>query len=91
MMHAGDLPREAAAGDARQPAAQLPHAARHHHRRGHAGRRRLRHLRASTAGCRRRSSSSSPDVYVVTKFGIIRSREEFLDALKRPDISYDDY
>ena len=25
----------------------------------------------------------SPDVYVVTKFGIIRSREEFLDALKR--------
>ena len=33
----------------------------------------------------------SPDVYVVTKFGIIRSREEFLDALKRKDISYDDY
>jgi putative ABC transport system permease protein len=33
----------------------------------------------------------SPDVYVVTKFGIIRSREEFLDALKRPDISYSDY
>ena len=26
----------------------------------------------------------APDVYVVTKFGIIRSREEFLDALKRP-------
>ena len=33
----------------------------------------------------------SPDVYVVTKFGIIRSRDEFLDALKRKDISYDDY
>jgi putative ABC transport system permease protein len=25
----------------------------------------------------------APDVYVITKFGIIRSREEFLDALKR--------
>ena len=25
------------------------------------------------------------------KFGIIRSREEFLDAVKRPDIAYDDY
>jgi putative ABC transport system permease protein len=33
----------------------------------------------------------APDVYVVTKFGIIRSREEFLDALKRPDITYDDF
>jgi putative ABC transport system permease protein len=33
----------------------------------------------------------SPDVYVVTKFGIIRSREEFLDALKRRDLDYDDY
>ena len=33
----------------------------------------------------------SPDVYVVTKFGIITSRDEFLDALKRKDISYDDY
>jgi putative ABC transport system permease protein len=33
----------------------------------------------------------SPDVYVVTKFGIIRSREEFLDALKRRDIDYEDY
>jgi len=33
----------------------------------------------------------SPDVYVVTKFGIIRSREEFLDALKRPDIRYEDF
>lgn len=33
----------------------------------------------------------SPDVYVVTKFGIIRSRDEFLDAMKRKDISYEDY
>jgi len=33
----------------------------------------------------------SPDVYVVTKFGIIRSREEFLEALKRRNISYEDY
>ena len=33
----------------------------------------------------------SPDVYVVTKFGIIRSREEFLDALKRRNITYEDY
>jgi putative ABC transport system permease protein len=33
----------------------------------------------------------SPDVYVVTKFGIIRSREEFLDALKRRNTSYDDF
>ena len=30
----------------------------------------------------------SPDVYVVTKFGIIRSREEFLDALKRRDPAF---
>lgn len=29
----------------------------------------------------------APDVYVITKFGIIRSREEFLDALKRPDFT----
>jgi putative ABC transport system permease protein len=33
----------------------------------------------------------SPDVYVVTKFGIITSREEFLEALKRPNITYEDY
>jgi putative ABC transport system permease protein len=32
----------------------------------------------------------SPDVYVVTKFGIIRGREEFLEALKRRDITKDD-
>jgi putative ABC transport system permease protein len=33
----------------------------------------------------------APDVFVVSKYGIIRSREEFLDALKRPDIQWDDY
>jgi putative ABC transport system permease protein len=33
----------------------------------------------------------APDVFVITKFGIIRSREEFLDALKRRDISFEDY
>jgi putative ABC transport system permease protein len=33
----------------------------------------------------------APDVFVITKFGIIRSREEFLDALKRPDIEWDDF
>jgi putative ABC transport system permease protein len=32
----------------------------------------------------------SPDVYVVTKFGIIRGREEFLEALKRRDITKSD-
>ncbi len=35
--------------------------------------------------------SLAPDVFVVTKFGIIRSREEFLDALKRKDIDWHDY
>ncbi len=33
----------------------------------------------------------APDVFVVTKFGIIRSREEFLDAVKRPDITREDF
>ena len=33
----------------------------------------------------------APDVFVVTKFGIIRSHEEFLDALKRPDVNWEDY
>jgi putative ABC transport system permease protein len=33
----------------------------------------------------------APDVFVVSKFGIIRSREEFLDALKRPDMEWEDY
>ncbi|HEX9010392.1 MAG TPA: ABC transporter permease [Holophagaceae bacterium] len=33
----------------------------------------------------------APDVYLVEKFGIIRSRKEFLDALKRPPITYQEY
>lgn len=33
----------------------------------------------------------APDVYVVTKFGIIRSREEFIQALKRPPITWAEY
>ena len=33
----------------------------------------------------------APDVYVLQKFGIITSREEFLDALKRRDIDWNDY
>src|SRR2546423_15475345 len=33
----------------------------------------------------------APDVFVVTKLGIIRSREEFLDAVKRPDITWEDF
>ncbi|MGE0455817.1 MAG: ABC transporter permease [Vicinamibacteria bacterium] len=33
----------------------------------------------------------APDVYVVQKFGIITSREEFVDALRRPDVSWNDY
>ncbi len=32
-----------------------------------------------------------PDVYVVTRFGIIRSRDEFLAALKRRVIDWNDY
>jgi putative ABC transport system permease protein len=33
----------------------------------------------------------APDVLVVTKFGIIRSHEDFLAAVKRPDITWEDY
>ncbi|HEX9967823.1 MAG TPA: ABC transporter permease [Solirubrobacterales bacterium] len=33
----------------------------------------------------------APDVFVVSKFGIIRSHEEFLDALKRPDLDWEDF
>ena len=33
----------------------------------------------------------SPDVFVLTKFGIIRSREAFLAALKRRDLDFHDY
>ncbi len=33
----------------------------------------------------------APDVYVLQKFGIITSRVEFLDALKRPNLNWNDY
>ncbi len=33
----------------------------------------------------------SPDVYIVDRFGLIRSREEFIQALKRPPIRWEDY
>lgn len=33
----------------------------------------------------------APDVYVLSKFGIIRGRDEFLDALKRPNLTWRDY
>lgn len=33
----------------------------------------------------------SPDVFVVTRFGIITSRDEFLDALRRPNLEFRDY
>ena len=33
----------------------------------------------------------APDVYIVQKFGIIRSRAEFLNALKRPPITWQEY
>jgi putative ABC transport system permease protein len=33
----------------------------------------------------------SPDVFVVTKFGVITSREEFFEALKRPDLTLRDF
>jgi putative ABC transport system permease protein len=33
----------------------------------------------------------APDVYVVERFGIIRSRDEFIDALKRRILDWNDY
>jgi putative ABC transport system permease protein len=33
----------------------------------------------------------APDVFILTRFGIIRSREEFLKALKRPHLTYREY
>jgi putative ABC transport system permease protein len=33
----------------------------------------------------------APDVLAISKFGIIRSHEEFFNALKRPDIEWDDF
>jgi putative ABC transport system permease protein len=40
---------------------------------------------------RERIIQLAPDVFVVQKFGIIRSRDEFLAALKRRDIDWNDY
>jgi len=40
---------------------------------------------------RERVIQLAPDVYVVTKFGIITGRDEFLDALRRPDLQWRDY
>jgi putative ABC transport system permease protein len=33
----------------------------------------------------------APDVYVVERFGIIRTRDEFIDALKRKNLDWNDY
>src|SRR4029453_1833970 len=33
----------------------------------------------------------APDVYVVARFGIIRTRDEFIDALKRRNLDWNDY
>lgn len=33
----------------------------------------------------------APDVYVLTKFGIITSHQEFLEAVRRPDLDFRDY
>ncbi len=33
----------------------------------------------------------SPDVFVLTKFGIITSREQFLEAVRRPDLDFRDF
>jgi putative ABC transport system permease protein len=33
----------------------------------------------------------APDVFVITKFGVITSRQEFLDAIKRPDLTVRDF
>src|SRR5687767_11090251 len=35
--------------------------------------------------------SLNPDVYIVTQFGIITSREQFLEAVKRKKIDFGDY
>ncbi len=33
----------------------------------------------------------APDMYIVTRFGIIRSREEFLQAVKRPQLTWEEF
>lgn len=40
---------------------------------------------------RERVIQLAPDVFVVQKFGIIRSRDAFLEAQKRPDLDWNDY
>jgi putative ABC transport system permease protein len=40
---------------------------------------------------RERIIQLAPDVFVVQKFGVIRSRDEFLAAFKRRDIDWNDY
>ena len=40
---------------------------------------------------RERVIQLAPDVYVVQKFGIIQGRDEFMDALKRRDIDWNDF
>jgi putative ABC transport system permease protein len=40
---------------------------------------------------RERVIQLAPDVYVVQKFGIIQGRDEFMEALKRRDIDWNDY
>jgi putative ABC transport system permease protein len=40
---------------------------------------------------RERIIQLAPDVYVVQRFGILRSRQEFLDALKRKTLDWNDY
>ena len=33
----------------------------------------------------------APDMFIVTRFGIIRSREEFIQAVKRPQFTWEEY
>lgn len=33
----------------------------------------------------------APDMYIVTRFGIIRSREEFIQAVKRPQFTWEEF
>jgi putative ABC transport system permease protein len=40
---------------------------------------------------RERVFQLAPDVFVLTKFGILRSREEFLEALKRKNVEFSDF
>jgi putative ABC transport system permease protein len=33
----------------------------------------------------------APDVYIITRFGILRSRAEFIQAVKRPQLTWEEY